>query len=132
MIGFLRIIFTWWHSQTFGTALMTWWRGDFVGSDEQGNRYYQDKKNISLNGTHPRRWVVYNGDVDASRVPPEWHGWLHYTVDQTPVAAPPQHHAWEQPHQMNLTGTRNAHKPTPTGQIDGAAQNAGYQSWRPE
>ena len=83
---FLRMLFTWWHSQTLGTALATWRHGELVGMDEQGNRYYRDKNGKSINGK-PRRWVVYNGDVEATRVPPEWHGWLHYTVDETPDEA---------------------------------------------
>ena len=139
MRQFLRMIFTWWHSQTLGTALLIWWRGAFVGVDAQGNRYYQDKKGASVNGMHPRRWVVYNGDVDASRVPAEWHGWLHYTVEQSPAAAPeknvaaPEKHAWQQPHQMNLTGTRAAYKPTPMDAAqNGTIENAGYESWRPK
>jgi hypothetical protein len=32
-----------------------------------------------------RRWVVYEGEVDGSRVPPEWHAWLHHTVAVPPV-----------------------------------------------
>ena len=83
---FLRMLFTWWHSQTLGTALTTWRHGELVGMDEQGNRYYRDKNGKSINGK-TRRWVVYNGDVEATRVPPEWHGWLHYTVDETPEEA---------------------------------------------
>jgi len=36
------------------------------------------------------RWVEYAGEksfyeVDASFVPPEWHGWLHCTTDETPT-----------------------------------------------
>lgn len=127
---FLRMIFTWWHGQTIGTALNTWRRGELVGMDAQGNRYYQDKKGASVNGTHPRRWVIYNGDVEATRVPPEWHGWLHYTVDETPVQAPPQKRDWHGDHQINMTGTKDAHKPA--GPADAASHSAGYQSWQPE
>ena len=47
----LKIIFTWWNRQTFGTFLKTLFFGKFVGSDDYGNKYYQSKKN--------ERWVVY-------------------------------------------------------------------------
>ncbi len=123
---FFRMIFVWWHSRTFGTALTTWRRGELVGVDVQGNRYYQDKKGASVNDTHTRRWVVYNGDVDASRVPPEWHGWLHYTVNETPIEAPPQKRDWHKAHQINMTGTKDAYKMT------GSKHARGYQGWQPE
>ena len=42
---------------------------------------------------HPQhRWVEFSGafvpncEVDPSRVPPEWHGWLHSTVSEPPTA----------------------------------------------
>ena len=64
---------------TFGTWLFTKMRGELVGTDAEGNRYYQDKRMIA--GRRRKRWVMYNGVVEASRVPPDWHGWLHYTTD---------------------------------------------------
>ena len=42
---------------------------------------------ITRSGSEPagrrrRRWVLYRrGPVEASRVPPEWHAWLHYTTE---------------------------------------------------
>ncbi|CAI8356600.1 MAG: Uncharacterised protein [Rhodobiaceae bacterium UBA7378] len=126
---FLRMLFTWWHSQTLGTALTTWRHGEFVGMDDQGNRYYRDKNGKSINGK-TRRWVVYNGDVEATRVPPEWHGWLHYTVDETPAETGFDKKDWHKPHRANQTGTPNAHKPA--GQEDTASHRAGYGSWSPE
>lgn len=134
---FLRMIVTWWHSYTFGTAFFTWRRGRLVGTDSQGNRYYVDKKGASINGK-PRRWVIFNGDIEASRVPPEWHGWLHYTVDKTPLDNTPASKAWHKPHQINQTGLPQAHKPAhqkATGQASGQAQNqpssTNYQAWQP-
>ena len=56
-------------------------RGSAVGTDQFGNRYYQNKDGS-------RRWVIYNGTVEASRVPPDWHGWLHHTYAEPPTKAP--------------------------------------------
>lgn len=126
---FLRMIFTWWHSQTIGTWLHTLARGKLVGHDEQGNHYYQDKSGRSINGK-PRRWVVYNGDVEASRIPPEWHGWLHYTVDTPPHEAHHVSRPWFKDHQVNMTGTSKAHHPR--GAEDAARYPSGYDAWRPE
>ena len=48
-----------------------------VGSDSAGNVYYRGKKD-------GKRWVIYNGPNDSSRIPPEWHGWIHHRVDTPP------------------------------------------------
>jgi len=79
---FLLKFFTWWSGQTFGTQLWTWRFGELVGQDEQGNSYYRTKgRKIDPTLGFERRWVIYNGYAEASRVPPSWHGWLHHTVD---------------------------------------------------
>ena len=43
MKSFLLKVFTWWHSQTFGTQFWTWRYGEAVGEDEFGNRYYRTR-----------------------------------------------------------------------------------------
>src|SRR5206468_2986017 len=95
---FLLKIFTWWNGQTFGTQLWTWRFGALVGEAEQGNRYYRTKGGaIDPSLGFERRWVIYNGYAEASRVPPSWHGWLHHMVDVPPTAeayTPPE---WETP-----------------------------------
>ena len=72
---------------TIGTWLFTKMRGELVGTDAEGNRYFQDKRIIP--GRRRKRWVMYNGVAEASRVPAEWHGWLHYTTNAVPPANPP-------------------------------------------
>ncbi|KAH7442065.1 hypothetical protein KP509_03G068800 [Ceratopteris richardii] len=54
-----------------------------VGVDKFGNKYYEKLENVQY-GRH--RWVEYADikNYDASSVPPEWHGWLHYVTDHTP------------------------------------------------
>jgi NADH:ubiquinone oxidoreductase subunit len=123
---------------TIGTRLFTWWRGELVGTDGLGNRYYREKGSRKLvrGGGMPsreRRWVLYNGEVEASRVPPQWHAWLHHTV-----AAPPQpgewpHYPWQKEHQPNLSGTPRAYRP-PGSLLRGgrrAAASGDYEPWTP-
>src|SRR5882757_1707418 len=62
LMSFIRMLFAWWHNATFGTLTTIWWSGAAVGTDKFGNRYYQAKKGA-------RRWVLYAGTVEASRVP---------------------------------------------------------------
>ena len=96
---FLLKFFTWWSGQTFGTQLWTWRFGELVGQDEQGNRYYRTKgRKIDPTLGFERRWVVYNGYAEASRVPPSWHGWLHHTVDVAPTEENYTPREWEKPH----------------------------------
>ena len=57
--------------------------GNEVGRDEAGNVYYQDKKRPS------RRWVIYDGANDGSRVPPDWQAWLRGTIDDLPEKSLP-------------------------------------------
>jgi NADH:ubiquinone oxidoreductase subunit len=95
---------------TIGTRLFTWWRGELVGTDGLGNRYYREKggRKLVRGGGMPsreRRWVLYNGEVEASRVPPQWHAWLHHTVEVPPQAGAWPHYPWQKEHQPNLSGT---------------------------
>ena len=83
MKRFLLEFFTWWNGQTLGTRFWTWRKGESVGEDEQGNRYYRER-----NGK--RRWVIYNGLADASRIPPGWYGWMHHRSDEPPGAYTPR------------------------------------------
>lgn len=117
---------------TIGTRLFTWWRGELVGTDDQGNRYYQEKNPVR--GRKVRRWVMYNGQPEASRVPPDWHGWLHYTFDEPPTKAPLKRQPWEKDHLPNLTGTVHAWKPQGSIARGGERQKASgdYEAWRPE
>ena len=86
MKQFFLKVFTWWNGQTFGTQLWTWRFGELVGEDEQGNRYFRTKgRKIDPTLGFERRWVVYNGYAEATRIPPSWHGWIHHTVDVAPT-----------------------------------------------
>lgn len=122
---FLKRLLTWWNSQTIGTQIFTARKGIRVGEDDQGNIYYQtaDAK---------KRWVIYNGEMEASRVTPEWHGWLHFTWDEPPTKAPLRRKVWEKPHQENLTGTVGAYAPAGSLRQTAPAPRADYEAWQPE
>ena len=108
----------WW----FG--IQSWWRGQLVGCDAFGNRYYQHQKYSNKNLRY-RRWVVYKGSEDASKIPAEWHGWLHYRTDKLPTTDQP--YSWSKPHLPNLTGTPLAHRSKPKG----TAVSKDYEPWKP-
>ena len=122
---FLKRLVTWWHSQTLGTQLYTMRHGKLVAQDADGNRFYQ-------NSDGSRRWVIYQGDMEASRVTPEWHGWLHYTFDQPPTEAPLHRQPWEKSHSENLTGTDAAYVPEGSLRSGQPVQRSDYKAWKPE
>lgn len=130
MKQFLLQVFTWWNGQTLGTRFHTWRKGQLVGEDEFGNVYYQGGKDSE---GRTRRWVIYNGYSEASKVPPGWHGWLHHRVETPPVEERYEPHEWEKQHLPNLTGTPAAYRPS--GSVlakEGRPKVSGdYDAWTP-
>ena len=102
-------------SATLGTRLMTWWKGHEVGKDEYNNRYFMEKSGGK------RRWVIYEGSPDASKVPAEWHAWLHHTIDEVPTV-PRSPYVWEKKHMKNQTGTVRAYRPSGSVLTNGERQ----------
>jgi NADH:ubiquinone oxidoreductase subunit len=134
MMQFILKIFTWWNGQTFGTQVWTSLYGEFVGEDEGGNRYYRTKDGkIDPSLGFERRWVIYNGYAEASKIPPSWHGWIHHTVDVPPTDENYQPREWEKPHLPNMTGTAGAYRPSGSTLASGRRPKAtgDYQAWTP-
>lgn len=103
-MALLDEIFTWWNGQTMGTRFFTWRKGVYVGSDSAGNTYYRERDG-------ERRWVIYNGEADASAIPPGWHGWMHHRTDTPPSEETYEAADWHLPHQSNRTGSAGAYRP---------------------
>ena len=126
-MGFFKNLFTWWEGATLGTALYSWRNGEKAGTDLLGNVYYRSKRG-------DRRWVIYNGSNDASRIPPEWYAWMHRQIDDVPDKALPSAPKFLAEPTPNLTGTAGAYRPS--GSLErGARRQAAsgdYQAWTPE
>ncbi|MBK5927900.1 NADH:ubiquinone oxidoreductase subunit NDUFA12 [Rhodobaculum claviforme] len=125
MLKTLIGLVTWWNNATFGTLLHTRRHGERVGADDQGNVFYQSDGG-------KRRWVIYNGETEASRIAPDWHGWLHHTWNTPPTEAPLRHRAWEKPHLANQTGTALAYAPPGSIRRQEPAPKRDYEAWTPE
>jgi NADH:ubiquinone oxidoreductase subunit len=119
MFKFLKIIFTWWNCQTIGTFLNTLFFGKLVGIDDSKNKYYVDSKD--------RRWVIFNTEVEATKIPPEWHAWIHHLIKEVPTKAEFLKYEWQKDHQENKTGTKAAYSPNKYK----VQTKADYESWRP-
>jgi NADH:ubiquinone oxidoreductase subunit len=130
---FLRF-FTWWSGATINTLFYTRRHGERVGQDEFGNEYYQTRGGrIDPALGFVRRWVIYNGQSEASMTPPGWNGWLHHTVDIPPSAENYRPRDWERPHQGNMTGTVFAYRPAGSTMRSGqhAPSEGDYHAWTP-
>ena len=126
LMNTIKRAFTWWDGQTINTQIFTWRKGVRVGADAEGNIYYKTRDDS-------KRWVIYNGEMEGSRVSPDWHGWLHRTWDKAPTEEALPHKAWEQPHQANLTGTTRAYAPAGSIRRTTAAEaRSDYEAWTPE
>ena len=100
----IKQIFTWWNSQTVGTFIYTIFFGTFVGIDEFGNKYYENK-------TRNKRWVIYNGEINASKITSDWYSWMHNISKESPLEKKTTKYSWQKPHIENKTGTKEAYKP---------------------
>ncbi len=136
---------------TVTTRLSTYFTGKHVGSDQFGNRYFTQKKPAKTGRT--RRWVIYKDMprplwqkllvfpvlmtnrldyAEPSKVPAEWHGWLHYT-QETPPDSRMKRYPWQKPHMPNMTGTKGAYMP-PGHLLKGghrAPTTSDYEAWKP-
>lgn len=126
MLDFLKSLLTWWNGATLNTRFYTWRKGVKIGEDRQGNSFYENRAGS-------RRWVIYNGEAEASRISPQWHGWLHHTYKAPPVDKPLPRKDWEKEHIPNLTGTAQAYAPKGSlrSQTPSSARSD-YDAWQPE
>ncbi len=91
---------------------------DKIGVDEFGNSYYQDKSG--------KRFVVYKGIAEPSKIPSQWHSWIHYSSDIAPVNIKTDKFSWQKIHLPNLTGTKNAYSPQSS-----TKETKKYKAWKP-
>lgn len=92
----------------------------YAGKDIFGNEYYtKPSKNHTYN---EKRFCLYNGINETSKVPAMWHAWLHYLSRTIP-----KENMDLNTHIPNLTGTKLKHHPktiSPTSQKE-------YIPWSP-
>lgn len=124
-MGIFKNMFTWWEGASLGTTLFTRRHGEQAGSDSLGNVYYRSKDG--------RRWVIYSGSNDASRIPPEWYAWMHGQIDDVPDKALPPPPPFLRAPTGNITGTAEAYRPTGAMEKGGRRQAASgdYEAWTP-
>ena len=127
-MGLFANAFTWWNGASWGTSLFSRRHGEEAGRDEAGNVYFRHAKDAA------RRWVIYTGANDSSRVPPGWNAWLRGTIDDVPDKSLPQRRSFEVASQPNLTGTDAAWRPSGSIRAGGQrpAATGDYSAWTPD
>ena len=118
MLTMLKQIFTWWNHQTFGTRLQILFSGKLVGKDQNGNKYYESKSG--------RRWVIYNGEVEASKIPNEWYSWMHYINNKIENKHKFKKYDWQKEHLPNQTGSKDSYHPKKYNNVI----KKKYKSWK--
>ena len=116
---------------TFGTSIYTWLCGNFVGADEFGNKYYCNSKNFESESA--KRWVMYNGEIEASKIPPHWNSWLQKTTNIPPNDYVHQY-KWQKNHLPNMTGTSKSYLPNShplSNSYDTEKMKTDYEKWKP-
>ena len=118
MLTIFKEIFTWWNHQTLGTRIQTFFYGKYIGKDENGNKYYQSNSG--------KRWVIYNGEIEASKIPEEWYSWIHHISNKIENLHVLKKYKWQKEHLPNQTGTDNSYHPKKNKN----ALKKKYNSWQ--
>jgi NADH:ubiquinone oxidoreductase subunit len=109
-----------------------------MGTDSHGNEYYARTEKSFRGGMRQRRFIVYNGFQEASKIDAAWHGWLHHATDLIPGSADDTRSlkSWDKPHQENTTGTTDCYLPTGHAFQQSSAESEKikkpYEAWKPE
>jgi len=94
--------------KNIGLYIYTLLNGKFIGKDENGNKYYES--NISHGSKKNKRWVIYKGIEDPTKINPYWHAWIHHIIDDVSDIKKKKF-SWQKKLSPNLTGTKKAYKP---------------------
>ena len=117
--------------KNLGLYIYTFFKGELIGKDNNGNKYYQSK--LTHGSKKNKRWVIYNKIDDPTKINPDWHAWLHHIIDDIPNIKKKKIFGWQKKLSPNLTGTKKAYQPS--GYLLNKKKNyvtkKNYESWEP-
>lgn len=85
----------------FFLSIFLKFKGKFVGEDEYGNKYYETNQRDYLN--RKKRYCLFNGRVEATKIPPEWHCFMHYQIPKESVILDTKQYKWQKRFLPDLT-----------------------------
>jgi NADH:ubiquinone oxidoreductase subunit len=117
---------------SFFTVLKSWLRGEEVGKDEYGNRYFRRARRGGR-WRQEERWVLFAREAEPTEIPPGWVGWLHKRIELPPSQQPLPAPKWEKERLPAVTGTGLAYRPPGSLQRGGqrAPATGDYEAWSP-
>jgi len=116
---------------SLGTLLYTLIYGHLVGEDDFQNKYYSNSKNFE--NIEAKRWVIFKGAKEPTKIPSHWHAWLHKSIDVPPLNYKHKY-SWQKNHEENKTGTDDAYYPDShplSKSYNNEAIKKEYESWNP-
>lgn len=99
-----------------------------VGTDQFGHQYYEAKYSFDYLNRR-KRFVIYDGLAEPSKIPPKWHAWLHRLINDIPDDK--KNFFWQKDHQPNLSGTNLAYTPYQNNVVD-LYNFKNYNRWQPK
>ena len=88
-----------------------------------------EKMNLETN-KKDNRWVVYKGEINASKITSDWFSWMHHTTDKIPSNKKENKFFWQKPHKDNKTGSQKAYRPNKI--IKQSKDFKKYETWKPK
>ncbi len=80
-----------------------------VGEDEYGNEFFELKTTDYLG--RKKRYCLYRGVVEASKISPEWHPFMHYQIEARDVKSTYKQYKWQKPFVPDTTLSSNKYLP---------------------
>ena len=124
----IKVIFDWWHQATWSTRIFTFWKGELVGIDNYKNKYFHERGKKEKGYAHwdrRKRWVIYSGEIEATKIPIEWYSWMHFIKNKIEGTHELKKYNWQKNHLSNQTGTDKAYNP----QKNQDATKKKYKTW---
>lgn len=75
--------------------------GTKVGVDDYGNKYFELKRTDSFG--RKKRYCLYNGKPEASKISPEWFPFMHYQIEASDVIKNRKQYKWQRNALPDLT-----------------------------
>ena len=83
--------------------------GNKVGEDEYGNQFFELNRKDYLG--RKKRYCLYKGIPEASKISPEWHPFMHYQIDAKNVRTTFKQYKWQKPYVPDTTLSKNKYLP---------------------
>ena len=96
-----------------------------IGTDQIGNSYFESRRKDHIG--RKRRFVVYKGIPEPTKIPSEWYSWLHHLTNLIPGPNNNSYN-WQKIRESNKTGLNSSDTPP----IISWTKKCNYVKWQPK